>query len=519
MDKDKDGTLLDEREEFDELLVPADSQDNISSTATSISDARKPVTRDYVTDYPSTFIIRSFMQTILNRSRFIIFMFLIFIILGAIASFLFVTFMRSHTGVAHTVVTFNFPEAQNGRGPDGMPLDINMIRSPHIIANALVSLDYLDVNVSIENIRRNMHIGTITPHNVLDSIQLMRESAVRTPERLIELDELIFHPTQFIIRLYRGSALSELSEQDMVDLINAIISSYVEYFTNTYNEISFLNAVFTHFDPTDYEYFEIVQILRGTTANMLSFINLMQEEDPIFRSPRTMMTFGDIQANLRLVYTVDIHRISSLVYVNNMSRNRSRSANLITYNIMRLEMDYAVARANADDTMYMLREVYEREEWSFVHHNAAEHLMHARHSDTYDEYFRELHRFMVAANAISAEIGYYRNRLESLRVGTLSDPADVAFVESAIPAVFEKLANFETIINLTVEDYINIRLFQDAIQIQSPGYFESLFGTYLFRIAVIIIAASLIGILVAVLIVLYQGERYDNKVLKKLSIH
>jgi len=450
--------------------------------------------------------VKSAMQSLGKNIRYILIFFVTFLLISVAASFAYFYVTRQHTGSATALVMFGFPEAEEGLDPRGLPLDANAMRSPFVIGQALDALELRQRGISAEDIRSNLSLNAVVPHDTLDRVLLIRESALRDPARLMELEEVFYHPTQFLLQLNRAGNLASLSGQEMDKLLNEIVRQYATYFVQTFNELYFLDVVVGHFDPAEYEYFEIVQILRGTISNMLSYTNSMKNTAPDFRSPTTMMTFRDIWANLELVRTVDIHRVSALIHANNMSRNRSRSAIILEYNISRMEAEMAVARADAESALFLI-DLYERETWSLPH--MEDYYVYSRATEMYDGLFKNARDNSEKANQLEVDINNYRESLLALS-GAISpsDPHDVRFVEDAIPQLFASLRDWETTVNQTVEDFLTLELYRDAVRLVSPSGFVSSMAAYRQMMIWIVLAGSIAGLFIGALVALYKGKAF-----------
>ncbi|MCL2400717.1 MAG: hypothetical protein FWC91_13355, partial [Defluviitaleaceae bacterium] len=259
-----------------------------------------------------------------------------------------------------------------------------------------------------------------------------------------------------------------------------------------------------------YDYFEIVRILRGTINNMISYTSAMQNTAPDFRSPSTQKTFGDIWANLDLLRAIDIQRVGGLVHVNNMSRNRERSANILEYDIVRFEMERDIARANAEHVLFLIKEVYEREQWVY-HTEMSGYFTYHRFSDLHDNLIRDVRDFEFLANRLDVDIAFYQNRVDALRAAqNQANPQDVRFVEEAIPTLFESLREWEIIINQTVEDFLTLELYRDAVRLVSPIGFRSAFSAHLLQMVLITMAGSFAGLFLSILIALCRDASYDG---------
>ena len=449
------------------------------------------------------------VTALLSHKWLIIVMVFIFSLVGVAGSFVYshyISVSRGYKGIASAIMVFGFPEAEDGLDPLGNRLDVNAIRSPFVIGQAIDTLGLREYGISPEAVRNSLSVGRLVPHETLLDILLIHDSALRQPQRLEALEEVVFHSTTHLLELEQSGALLSLSQQQLNDLLNQIVIEYQSYFVQAYNELYFLDVIIGHFDPAHYDFHDLARILQGTAVNMLSYLSAMREKSPDFRSPSTGMTFGDIWANINLINTVDIRSVSALIHVNNMSRNRIRSANILDYEIRRLEQAFDVSSSNIDDFLMVLNEVYEREVW--VLHHMGEYYRYDRSSDLYDNLVAGLLEEMQNANQLEADIAFYRDRLLSLRRAQAPiSQDDIRFVEEAIPALFASLQTWEGTINQTVEDYFYLELFRDAVRLVSPSYFTLATSASLQNRLLIIAGGAFTGFFISVMIALYKGER------------
>ena len=459
------------------------------------------------------FSFKSVAQTLIARSRMITVVLLIFILLGVGAAVGYVFVVSSHSGVASTMIAFTFPRAEEGLNPHGQPLDVYSIRSPYVIANALESTELRD-RVTVNAVRQNMRIGAVTSHAALEEILQIRDSAARLPERLIYVGEVPNYPTEYVVYLYRGGALSDLEDQEISDLLDAIIRSYVDFFVETYHPFRLMELTLNTFDPDEYDYMEIVRVFNIAANNMLSTVARFSNAAPNFRSPTTQLTFGDIGAQVDLLRMLDITRVGAVVNASNMSRNRQRMISIMEYNLARMERDMGWARANAADLM-LLVELYELEQWFFTqafNYRDLDRMTHFRSSELYDYMFNEIMYYMIMANTLEADIAFYRRQLESMRAAqTPADPRDILFVEGVIPQILDALQHWETMITQTTEDFIALEVYREGVQVLRPAIFRSTLNAHFRQMAMIVAASIVVGLFVGVLVALYQGEVRDRR--------
>jgi len=511
MDEERDTRVATEKRVPDEGVSPVLSREERVMLDTLDVEAYRDYRysgRDSAGD--SEFSFKTLTQTLMARSRLITLVLLVFFLLGAAASLGYFFFLRSHTGVASSLIAFGFPEAQEGLNPHGLPLNVNAVRSPYVISSALDITGLRDRGITVSDVRANMRIGAVTPHDTLDEILLIRDSAARLPERLIYLEDVPNYPIEYVIYLYRGSALEYLSDYEMADLLNAIIRSYSEYFIEVYHPFRMMDSILTHFYPDDHDYFEIVRVFNGAVNEMLRYAFYMRHRAPNFRSPTTQMTFGDIWVGLDLLRSVEMTRLGALVHANNMSRNRQQAASILEYNIIRMEMELFVARSNVADILHLV-EIYELERW-FLTHQIVDMFEHIRSSELYDSLVRDTQRLMMRANELEADISFYNRRLASMS-GTQQpvDPRDIAAVNASIPQITASLLAWEEIIIQTMSDFMAIEMFRDGVQVQTPASFRPSLQSHLTRVILITGAFLVAGLFVGVLVALYQGEAKDRR--------
>jgi len=359
-----------------------------------------------------------------------------------------------------------------------------------------------------------MRIGAVTSHAALEEILQIRDSAARLPERLIYVGEVPNYPTEYVVYLYRGGALSDLEDQEISDLLDAIIRSYVDFFVETYHPFRLMELTLNTFDPDEYDYMEIVRVFNIAANNMLSTVARFSNAAPNFRSPTTQLTFGDIGAQVDLLRMLDITRVGAVVNASNMSRNRQRMISIMEYNLARMERDMGWARANAADLM-LLVELYELEQWFFTqafNYRDLDRMTHFRSSELYDYMFNEIMYYMIMANTLEADIAFYRRQLESMRAAqTPADPRDILFVEGVIPQILDALQHWETMITQTTEDFIALEVYREGVQVLRPAIFRSTLNAHFRQMAMIVAASIVVGLFVGVLVALYQGEVRDRR--------
>lgn len=451
---------------------------------------------------PYVLSVKSVLQSLISNAKLIIVICMVFFAVSAGIAFVYINRIRTNTGVASAMLVFRFPNAEEGLNPLGQPLNFNNnIRSPYIISKAIYESGLYNSGISADTIRSNLTVSAVNSAHVLESINLTREMAILVPERIQDLEHIVAHPTEHILQISRRGNLANLTDYEMVNLLNEIATQYIAYFTDAYSDVQFLDLQVGQFDHDAYDYFEIVSVLQNTTNNMLSFVGSQRDIAPHFRSASTQMTFGDIYAAITLMQNIELHRLDALITAHGISRNRIRTATMFEHQITLLEIDLAMARANADHALLLASKIYAPQEQCVYYENGS--YENHRFTDVYETLMLIAMNYGREANSLDADLALYRRRVASLRpTGGQGASANAQFIENEIPALIESLDNWNNIITATTNDFINADAFHNSVRVLSPAVFYSSFAQYRQTFTFIILVGSLASLFLAVLFVL-----------------
>lgn len=455
-----------------------------------------------VINEPYVLSVKSVLQSLISNAKFIIVICMVFFALSTGVAFVYINRIRTNTGVASAKLVFRFPNAEEGLNPLGKPLNFNnAIRSPYIIGRAINELGLHNNGISADAVRSNLTVRAVNSAHVLENINLIREIATYVPERIQDLEHIVAHPTEHILQISRRGNLANLTDYEMVNLLNEIAAQYIAYFTESYYELHFLDLQVGQFNHDNYDYFEIVSVLHNAIDSMRSYAGSQRNIAPHFRSASTQMTFGDIYAALTLMQNIELNRLDALITTHGISRNRLRTVTMFEHQITLLEIDLAMARANADNALLLASKIYTPQEVSAYYENGS--YQHRGFNDVYETLMLTAMSYGQEANRLEAELARYRRRVASLRpTGGQGVSANVQFVENEIPALIESLNNWNSIITATTNDFINTEVFDNSVRLLLPAVFYSSFAQYRQTFAFIILVGSLASLFLAILFVL-----------------
>jgi hypothetical protein len=243
------------------------------------------------------------------------------------------------------------------------------------------------------------------------------------------------------------------------------------------------------------------------------------------------MAFGDIITNLELIRSVDIGRVSALIFSTNMSREPARLMKLYEYNIQRMAMEMNVAAENARAANDMA-DRYQRDT-ALIIGSFGEMIDVAQPSGTYDSFLEQALSHTRRANTLREDIIFYQTRLTALGgplvvdgldmdlpEGTAFTTAratanDIRFVEQAIPGILANLSDWAEIINQTADDHLILEAFNNATRVVVPAHFTDVLPGQIRTMAIITGAVTFVGLFFGFLASIWKTAFPDERTLRR----
>ncbi len=469
--------------------------------------------------------VRDLLRALARRKWTILFVTFIALIIGIATSFVYTFLIRKEADYVSAMLSYGYKGVEEGLDPMGRPLDVNKIKAPAVIEPALQELGFYDLGISVEDVRENVYIDVIVPDDVVNRMMMIETIAEKDITQLERLLDIQYYPTQFFVNIGHLGNLEKLSGVQMENLLDAVLSSYREYFIQEYSDRSIFSVINNDFDQTKYDYSEVVEILDNMLDNMISYCSIKRQEAPEFRSPQTQMSFADIITNLEIIQNTDLGRISSRVYTYNMSRDRNQLITRYLYSLNSLRGDLYVALQNAAAANTAAAD-YVKDPAVIVGGANGEPFEVTQSSSVYDTFLQDALSSTMRANQIRERIAFTEDRLLSMGVpippGTApedpenpEDPepvnppvtaqatqADIDYVERIIPDIISTMQNYADITLRTVEDYLVMDAFADATRVVLPAHYSS---ESRLKLALLITAAvTAAGLVLAVLSFIFK---------------
>ena len=257
------------------------------------------------------------------------------------------------------LVGFNYAGVEKGLDPKGGALDVNSLKNPEVITDALSSLD-IDLN-KVETIRSHITIAGIIPSNAIDRITLYK-SVINQTGSITAAQNLLdttYFSTQYKVTFnYSGTGLST---EKAVEVLNTMLEKYRDYFYKQYGYNQSLGSSVATNDYKTYDYAEAVDLFSNNLNTLQTYLKKLADEDVTrFRSSQGY-TFGDLYESAKTVKELDLDKAESLVTVNNLTKDKNQTLAYYKYKIETLgrQKDQYIETYNA---LTKTRESYQKDQ-------------------------------------------------------------------------------------------------------------------------------------------------------------
>ncbi len=374
------------------------------------------------------------------------------VIIGGLVSGVSIFFSTTSSTPVRALVSFSHNGIDKGKNPDGSVFNANNMKNPLVIDRALQACnmepDLLDV------VRRDITIEGIVPENVYDRLTTYRNildtATTGQMSAANAMLDLSWHPTQFkIIFNYKDA---KVTRSEAVQLLNAILDSYRQYYFEQYGYNEALGNVLNTVDYTEYDYAEAVDMFRSSLNSLSRYVSSLASDDTSrFRSTVTGLTFADLKTNISAIKDLDLDLISSYLNLNNITKDKDRLQAYYEYRIENLELQ----QKTDEDTLEAVNNAfdsYEKDQVIIFSDSVA----NTESTISSDEYDKLINRKITAQNDLSEtkqQINYYKERLATLRKTTIGSTDKIKKIEKDLASVDKKIKALVQSVNDTADDY------------------------------------------------------------------
>lgn len=368
----------------------------------------------------------------------------------------------------HALVGFSYDGIEKGIDPAGNTFDPYSIKNPAVIENALTSLGMSLEN--LESIREGITIHGVIPKNAVNRLTVYNDvidknGSVSAAEKILETT---YFPTQY--HVYFNYTNTGLSDSDAVEVINAILNQYNDYFYETYGYNESLGNAVSVINYNDYDYSEAIDLFDNSLSILKKYVQQLANEDQTrFRSSATGYTFSDLYQAIDTVATIDLDKISSYVAVNNLTKDKESALAYYEYRIKALTRQKAQYEEEIKSYETAIAN-YEKDQ--IIVFGAGSEDMNTQStlaSQQYDKMIDEKNKIAVSLAETKQNINFYKERQESLKSNNAGSTAKVEAVEADLASLNEKVSNLINFVADTSEDYYKNVTFKNAYNVLVPA--------------------------------------------------
>lgn len=402
---------------------------------------------------------------------------LVWIVLAAVlamltTSFVFLFSGRIVTSSITALVSFNYSGIESGKAPDGSTFDVNKIKSPNVIENALN--DVGESSSLSENIRSNISIKGIIPDDALDKISLYQsvysQGGSAALDAVNSLLAIGYYPSYYVINF--DYAAAGITIDDGKKILDRILENYQDYFFRTYGYNEALGSSVVAVDYKDYDYPEAVDVFNSTLDSLKQYVQKLSNDDTTnFRSNETGYTFSDLLTTIDTVKSADLDALSSYITINNITNDKEMLLTYYQYRIEEMERERKVSQSELDSVTNSINEYEKDTLLVFGNGNGAENgeTTYQQASEKYDELINQKIEIQDSVSRCSQRIEYYKDRISAMNENSGTVKVDSEEVEKELSSLYDKIKDLIDVTNKTADEYYETVTFANAYNILVPA--------------------------------------------------
>lgn len=414
-------------------------------------------------------LVISFSAIFRKLKKYFVVWFMVAVLVGGAIGGVSVFFNTTSSSPVHAVVSFNYDGIEKGLNPDGTEFDYSSLKNPKVIERALKECD-MDLNL-LESIRSNIRIEGKVPEdayqrlntyrNVLDSAASGQLAAANA------MLDVTWYSTQYNITFKYGS--TGLTRSDAVQVLNAMLDAYNDYFFEQFGYNEALGNALSALDYTEYDYAEAVDMFRTTLNQLNRYVTgLATDDNARFRSNVTGYTFADLKTAIASIQSLDLDLISSLINVNNLTKDKERLKGYYEFRIENLERQ----KKTNEETLTAVETAfaaYEKDQVIVFSDAVGGNTQTTVSSQAYDDLITRRLDAQAALSDTNQNIAYYKQRLQTLNKAASTSKENLERIESDLAKLNTKVNDMIKLVEDTADDYYQNVSLSDAFNILVPA--------------------------------------------------
>ncbi len=464
--------------------------------------------------------LREILEALIRRKNTIIKV----LVVTLLAGLLFTSLTNPDWGkayVAQVIISLNYDGIEKGLDPHGQRFDIGKIKSPYVLRNAITKLPLDSEKISVDDLRNNLEIEPIVPGAIVDKIQALIEATpkdakdIKNSANISNMEEYVYYPNRYKLVLSIPKQV-KLDEKDSEQILQAIVDSYIEYFHDTYSDRAVLADAVQKINYADYDYPEVPLIMRNQITLMESYLTAKNLEAPDYRSKTTGLSFNDINESLKLIETMDINKLNSIISSYRITKNKDDLLKTYDYRVKNYEVKMAKSLDESRQSQEIMNKFQKEKSVLFMGGEVAAGatLESEKSNPVYDELAqRSLEAGVEATNTqhdiefIKREMEIYQNDVE---IDAQTRQQKTQQVADMIQSTDKKLRTWINLTNKTLDDYFENVFFKNAVMQPTPVQVNRPWLAKLpMNLAISLVLGLMIGVFAALFLDYWNAKREE----------
>lgn len=198
---------------------------------------------------------------------------------------------------AKATIQYTNSGASSGFAANGAPLDAEEIYCSEVITRVIEELNLKDMP---DYLRSRCYVEEVVPDDQKTINQVLLEKG----------EEPTYFADTYTVYFVVDNTKSVEYARDVLD---AIISTYCEFYSEKYIEQRLLPNGTADLAGKDYDFIETVEVLEAITQEMLGYLQEKKDAYPDFRSSTTGYTYADLYDVYAYFYNYDIPRLYAMI--------------------------------------------------------------------------------------------------------------------------------------------------------------------------------------------------------------
>lgn len=401
--------------------------------------------------------------------------FVVYWLVAAIAAgFLTICFSGINTAIKKppitALVSFSYSGIEKGKDPAGRVFDINSIKNPAVIEDAITRLG-LDIGM-LESIRANTSFEGLIPEDAVNRItaykNIYENASTGNLAAAQAMLDVTYYPTKFKVTF--DYAAAGIEKDEGVTVLNQLLECYRDYFYDKYGFNNSLGIAIPAVSYTDYDYAEQVDVFKTTLDTLERYLKQLSNDDStLFRSSVTGYTFNDLLQAARTIESIDLDRISSYITINNITKDKAASIAYYDYRIESLTRSQTQLQERLDSLEVSIQNYVKDTILIFGNGTDGNDTSYSQASEEYDKLLERKDSLTSELATAKQNISYYQSRRSALNTNKNANETQIAQVEADLSSLSDKLGNLVSLTEQTADEYYVDVAFANAYNILVPA--------------------------------------------------